>query len=74
MNGACGTYGEEEENRGGHLESVSLYGRIILKWILKKYGGRTSTKLIEREIRICGRSGEHDSETIGAMKCGEILC
>jgi hypothetical protein len=29
-----------------HLENIDVDGRVILKWILKKYGGRVYTRFI----------------------------
>jgi hypothetical protein len=36
--------GKDEEK--GHLEELRIDGRIILKWILNKYNGRTCIRLI----------------------------
>ena len=50
MDGACGTYGVEkrstkdfgEKHEGkNYMEDLIEYGRVILKWIFKKYGSWT---------------------------------
>jgi hypothetical protein len=44
------------ENRSEevHLENVSVDGRLLLKWILKKYGVRMETGLIWLRTRPSG--------------------
>jgi len=52
MSGACGMYGVEEMHRvlvcklkgRDCVEELSIDGRIILKWILKRLSGRVWTE------------------------------
>jgi hypothetical protein len=56
MGGTCGTYGGEKDMHTGfwcgdqmerdRFEYLSVDGRIILNWILKKWVGRTRSGLI----------------------------
>ena len=49
MDGACSTYGREKEvhigfwwgnlRERGHLEGTGVDGRILLRWILRKWDG-----------------------------------
>jgi len=51
MSGACSTYGGEEKvhtgfwwgnlKEGDHLEDPGMVGRIILRWIFRKWNGGT---------------------------------
>jgi hypothetical protein len=40
------TFWYENPNERNPKEDSGVYGRITLKWILKKWGGRVSTGLI----------------------------
>jgi hypothetical protein len=63
MNGACGLCGGEEMHRvlvcklkgRDCVEELSIDGRIILKWILKRLSGRVWTELIWLAIETSGR-------------------
>jgi hypothetical protein len=65
MGRTCGTYGGEERciqgfsggnlREGDHLEDPGVDGRIILKWIFERLGGRAQTGSIWLRI---GTGGE----------------
>jgi hypothetical protein len=38
-----------------HLEDLGLYGKIILKWLIRKQGGRVWTGIIWFRIDTVGR-------------------
>ena len=56
-----------------HLEHVGLNGRIILKWIFKKWDGELWALLIW--LRVGQEAGycECGNELSGSIKCGEFL-
>ena len=52
-----------------HLEDPGIDGRIILKWIFKKWDGGAWTGLIWLRIGTCECGNEHS----GSTKRGEFL-
>jgi hypothetical protein len=52
-----------------HLEDSGVYGRIILKWGLKKWDVKTWNGLIWLTIG----KGEGGNEPSDSTKCGEFL-
>jgi hypothetical protein len=56
---------------GDHLEDLGLDGRIILKWILKKWdgGGMEWINLAQETDGAC----EFGNVPSGSIKCGELL-
>jgi hypothetical protein len=54
-----------------NLEDLGVDGRIILKWIFKKWDGKVWTEFIW--FRIGGGTIECGSEPSDSIKCGEFL-
>jgi hypothetical protein len=52
-----------------NAEDLSVDGKIILKWILGKVGGKVRTGCIWLRIRTC----EHGNEALGSIKGGKFL-
>jgi hypothetical protein len=58
--------------RGDHLEDQGVDGRIILKWIFKKWdGGMDWIGMAQDRDR--WRARECGNEPAGSIKCGEFL-
>jgi hypothetical protein len=82
MGGACSTYGGKREvhkgfwwgdlREGDHLGHTDVDGRIILKWICKKWDGAW-TGLSWLRIGHMASSCECGNEPPGSIKCGEFL-
>jgi hypothetical protein len=56
-----------------HLEDTGVDGKIILKWIFKKWDGGAWTGLIWIRIGTGGGSCECGNELSGSIKRGEFL-
>jgi hypothetical protein len=54
-----------------HLEGQGVDGRIILRWIFRKWDVGLWTGLSWPRIGTCG--GECGNEPSGSIKCGKIL-
>jgi hypothetical protein len=74
MGGACSTYGGgfwwENHRERCHLKYLGVDGRIILRWIFRKWDCRGMECIDLAQDRI-GTGG--DSEPSGSIKCGEFL-
>jgi hypothetical protein len=55
------------------LERPGIDGRIILKWIFKRWGGGAWTELIWLSIGKVAGACECSNEHLGSIKCGEFL-
>jgi hypothetical protein len=55
------------------LENPDVDGRIILKWIFRKWDGGTWTGLIRLRIWTGGGLYESGDEPSGSIKCREFL-
>jgi hypothetical protein len=58
---------------GDHLENPGIDGRIILKWILKKWDGGGMDWIDMTQDRDRWRTCEHGNEPLGSIKCGEFV-
>jgi hypothetical protein len=56
-----------------HLEDLGLNGRIILKWVFRKWGGKAWTALIWfKKVQVTG-AYECGNGPSGSVKCREFL-
>ena len=73
MSGACSAYGGEERwgdvMESEHLEDLGVGGRIVLKWIFRKWDGEAWTGFLWQVAGAC----ECGNEPSGSIKCGEFL-
>jgi hypothetical protein len=58
--------------KGDHLEDLSIDGRIILKWIFRKWDRGAWTDLSEDRHRWTATC-ECGYDLSGSIKCGEFL-
>ena len=56
-----------------HLEDLGIDGRIILKWIFKKWNGEARTGLFRLSIGTGAVSRECSNEPMRSIKYGEFL-
>jgi hypothetical protein len=83
MDGACSTYGGEEEvyagywwgnlKERGHLEDPGLDVRIILRWIFRKCDVVAWTGSSWLRLWTVAVTCECGNEASGSIKCGEFL-
>jgi len=83
MDGECSTYGGRGEVYTGfwwgnlrerdYLEDPGIDGRIILRWIFRKWDVGASTGLSWLRIGTGGGHCECGNETLGYIKCGKFL-
>jgi hypothetical protein len=70
MSRSCSTYGGEERGRD-HLEDPGVDGKIILRWIFRKWGIEWIELAQDRDRwRALKKRG---SEPSGSIECGEFL-
>jgi hypothetical protein len=54
------------------VKDLGVEEKIILEWILNKYGNTVCTVFIWRRAKLTAVSCESGNETSGSMKCGEL--
>jgi len=64
--------GENPKERD-HLEDQDVYGRIIIRWIFRKWDVGVRIGSNWRRIRTGGLLWKHCNELSGCMKCGNFL-
>ena len=79
MGGACSAYGDrrgvfrvlvgKHERERGHFGEPGVVGRIILRWICRKWDEGAWTGLIWLRIG----TGKRPNEPSGSIKCREFL-
>jgi len=55
------------------FEGISIWGRIILKWALKRYNKKVWIRQLWITVWKRGRSCEHDDKPSDSIKCREFL-
>jgi len=70
---ACSTYRDRKSEEKSCLEYPDIGGRMILKWILKKWDRGAWTVSIWLRIGTGRGCCECGNETSGSIKCGEFL-
>jgi hypothetical protein len=55
------------------LEDPSIDGKVILRWICRKWDEGAWTGLIWLRTEIFGSTCKHGNEPSGSIKCGEYL-
>jgi len=79
---ACSKYGEEESciqdwwgdlRERGHLKDTVIVGRLILRWIFRKWDVVVWTGFIWCRTGADGSFCECGNEPLGSMKCGEFV-
>ena len=54
----------------GLLEDLSVGGRVISRWIIKKWDWRLQTEFIWRGVGTVPSHGEEGNTHSGSIKCG----
>ena len=84
MSWACSVYGGEDRHidtgfwwvglrEGDHLGDPDVDGRIILRWVFRKWDVGAWTELIWLSKRTGGGHFKSGNEPLGSIQCGEFL-